>query len=148
MRALESPTIDAVLARLPRESHGGANGLASAAPVRRRRGPQLAPRTAAERTLIEIWRAVFGADIGTDENYFELGVHSLALMQAHEQICAALKPDLPISALFQYPTVRELAAHLAGGPAGGRGVDVRARAQRQQQAVRRSAALAKPPESL
>ena len=68
-----------------------------------------------EKALVDIWRQLFDGEIGTDENYFELGAHSLMLVRAHERISATIKPDLPIAALFQYPTVRDLAAHLDGG---------------------------------
>ena len=52
----------------------------------RRRGPRLAPRTEMEKALVGIWRRLFDGEIGTDENYFELGAHSLMLVRAHEQI--------------------------------------------------------------
>ena len=97
-----------------------------------------------ERTLVDVWRDLFGGEIGTDENYFELGVHSLMLVRAHERICESIKPDLPVAALFQYPTVRDLAAHLtATAASSSRDTDIRARAQRQQQAVARHKAFAK-----
>lgn len=97
-----------------------------------------------ERTLVTIWRELFDGDIGTDENYFELGVHSLMLVRAHERMCATIRPDLPIVALFQYPTVRDLAAHLTASAAPGRrDADIRARAQQQQEAFARRKALAK-----
>jgi hypothetical protein len=65
------------------------------------------------------------------------------LVRAHERICATVKVDLPVAALFQYPTVRDLAAHLtASGSSGRRDADIRARAQQQQQAVARRKASA------
>jgi len=138
-------TIAAVCASLPQESRG----RAGQAPAERRlrRGPRLAPRTEMERVLIDIWRDVFDGDIGTDENYFELGVHSLMLMRAHERICALVKADLPVAALFQYPTVRDLAAHLTAAPSQGRReTDLRTRAQQQLQAMARRKALAERPQ--
>ena len=129
-----------LLARLPRESRGRAGQ--AGAERRLRRGPRLAPRTEMEKVLMDIWRDLFDGDIGADENYFELGMHSLMLMRAHERICAAVKVDLPVASLFQYPTVRDLAAHLtASGPAGRRDADIRARALQQQQAFARRKTL-------
>ncbi len=49
-------------------------------------GRRLAPRTEMEKALVDIWRQLFDGEIGTDENYFELGAHSLMLVRAHERI--------------------------------------------------------------
>jgi hypothetical protein len=139
----QKAAVSTLLSRLPVESRGLA--AAASAERRRRRGRRLAPRTEMERALVDIWRELFGGDIGTDENYFELGVHSLTLMRAHERICATMKPDLPVAALFQYPTVRDLAAHLtASATTRGGHTDVHSRAEQQQQAVARRKAQARP----
>jgi hypothetical protein len=138
---LKDGTVGSLLACLPAASRGMAGRTASER--RRRRGPRLAPRTEMEKALMDIWRELFDGEIGTDENYFELGAHSLMLMRAHDRISATIKPDLPIVALFQYPTVRDLAAHLTMGAAPGRrDADIRARAQKQQRAVERRKAQA------
>jgi hypothetical protein len=130
-----------LLACLSAETQGLAGR--AAAERKRRRGPRLAPRTEMEKALMDIWRELFDGEIGTDENYFELGAHSLMLLRAHERISSTIKPDLPIVALFQYPTVRDLAAHLTIGAAPGRrDADIRARAQNQQRAVERRKARA------
>jgi hypothetical protein len=131
-------TVGGLLACLP----GVTRGLAgrAAAGRRRRRGPRLAPRTEMEKTLIDIWRDLFESEIGTDENYFDLGAHSLMLVRAHEQISTTIKPDLPIVALSQYPTVRDLAAHLTVSMAPGRRhAETRVRAHRQRAVARRTA---------
>ncbi len=134
-------TLATLCTDLPPQSRGRAGQ--ARAERRLRRGPRLAPRTEMEKILTDIWRDVFDGDIGTDENYFELGMHSLMLMRAHERICALVKADLPIAALFQYPTVRDLAAHLtASSSPGRRDADIRARAQQQLQAMARRKTLA------
>jgi len=134
-------TVSVLLASLPAETRGQAGR--AAAERRRRRGPRLAPRTEMEKALVDIWRQLFDGEIGTDENYFDLGAHSLMLVRAHERISSTIKPGLPIAALFQYPTVRDLAAHLTAGSAPGRrDADIRARARNQQRAVERRKAQA------
>jgi hypothetical protein len=138
---LKDGSVGGLLACLPAMTRGLAGRAASER--RRRRGPRLAPRTEMEKALMDIWRELFEGEIGTDENYFELGAHSLMLVRAHERISTTIKPDLPIVALFQYPTVRDLAAHLTVGAAPGRrDADIRARAQQQQRAVERRKAQA------
>ena len=141
LSAPEDVKVAALLARLPEDSRGRAGQ--ARAERRLRRGPRLAPRTEMEKVLTDIWRDVFEGDIGTDENYFELGMHSLMLMRAHERICAVVRADLPVAALFQYPTVRDLAAHLTlNSSQGRRDSDLRARAQQQLQAMARRKAIA------
>ena len=47
-----------------------------------------------------------------EENFFDLGGHSLLLVQMHDQLCEALHTEFPIVKLFEHPTVRSLARHL------------------------------------
>ncbi len=77
---------------------------------------------------MEIWRELLDGDIGTDENYFDLGAHALMLLRALERIRSTVKRDLPMAALFQHPTVRDFAAYLTGGVSSHhRRTDVRSR---------------------
>ena len=55
--------------------------------------------------------------VGLDDNFFDIGGHSLLAVQAHRRMREGLNKDMPITALFQYPTVRLLAAHLDNGGA-------------------------------
>jgi acyl carrier protein len=103
-------TVGQLLGRLPPEFRGTAS-RAPAAP-RRRRGPRLAARSEMEKALVEIWRDLFGDHIGTDENYFDLGAHSLTVARVHDRISSELELDLPIGALYKHPTLRDLAAYL------------------------------------
>ncbi len=54
-----------------------------------------------------------------DDNLFEVGASSLTLVQIHERIDREFPDQLELSELFDHPTVRELAAHLAGKRADG-----------------------------
>ena len=68
------------------------------------------PRTAAERALAELWREVLGIEkVGIHDNFFELGGHSLLATQIISRIKMACTVDLPLRALFDSPTVAELA---------------------------------------
>ncbi len=55
----------------------------------------------------------------------------------HARLREILKIDLPIVSLFEHPTVRSLARHLAraDGPAPEAGRDLQDRAQRQRKAL-------------
>jgi acyl transferase domain-containing protein len=63
-----------------------------------------------ERQLAAIWQDLFGIEpIGRDDSFLQLGGHSLLAIQMVTQIRAALEVELPVTALFEAPTVAELA---------------------------------------
>jgi acyl carrier protein len=71
----------------------------------------LAPRNPTEERLAGIWSDVLGLDcVGVTDNFFELGGHSLAAARIISRLIKAFQLELPIGALFQSPTVRDMAA--------------------------------------
>jgi hypothetical protein len=73
-------------------------------------GGYVAPRTPTEEILASVWAEVLGMEkVGIHDNFFELGGHSLPAMQVISRIHRACSEDLPIRALFDSPTVAELA---------------------------------------
>ncbi|MEH2355889.1 amino acid adenylation domain-containing protein [Nostoc sp.] len=67
------------------------------------------PRTASEEVLTAIWSDVLGLEkVGIHDNFFALGGHSLSAMQVIARLREIFKVELPISCLFDYPTVVEL----------------------------------------
>jgi amino acid adenylation domain-containing protein len=74
----------------------------------------VAPRTTVERTVAGIWQELLGVrKVGLHDNFFEMGGHSLLLAQLHHRLQATLHRNVPITALFQYPTLNALAKHLS-----------------------------------
>jgi amino acid adenylation domain-containing protein len=70
----------------------------------------VAPRTAVERRLKEIWSELLGRErIGLQENFFDLGGHSLLAMQVVARIAATFRVMLPPNCLFVCPTLGRLA---------------------------------------
>ena len=70
-----------------------------------------------EQRLAAIWQRAFGlAAISITDNFFDLGGHSLLMLRVHQAISHDLARPLPITALFQYPTLRTLAAFLDPAP--------------------------------
>jgi acyl carrier protein len=68
------------------------------------------PRTELEELLVNIWKDVVGIDrIGIHDNFFDLGGHSLLVTQVVSRIRDALDIELPVRAVFESPTVAELA---------------------------------------
>ncbi|MEJ6982618.1 condensation domain-containing protein, partial [Pedobacter sp. P351] len=72
-----------------------------------------APRNATEEQLAEIWQDVLEVDqVGIHDDFFALGGHSLLAVRLISAIRKAFKAELPISDVFDYPTVAGLAAQL------------------------------------
>jgi amino acid adenylation domain-containing protein len=74
---------------------------------------QVAPRTPLEEVLAGIWQELLGRErIGVHENFYELGGHSLLAMRVAARIRSALAVELPLRALFEAPTIAELAGRM------------------------------------
>ncbi|MFN8598686.1 MAG: amino acid adenylation domain-containing protein [Anaerolineae bacterium] len=70
-------------------------------------------RTPIEALVAEVWAEVLGVDVvGVHDNFFELGGHSLLATQVVARLRDAVQIDLPLRAVFEAPTVAELAAQI------------------------------------
>jgi amino acid adenylation domain-containing protein len=70
----------------------------------------VAPEGPVEEALAEIWAEVLGLDrVGVSDDFFELGGHSLLATQVVTRIREQLQVDIPLIALFQMPTLEQLA---------------------------------------
>ncbi|HSF42274.1 MAG TPA: amino acid adenylation domain-containing protein [Thermoanaerobaculia bacterium] len=68
------------------------------------------PASEVEEALAAIWAEALGVPrVGVQDNFFELGGHSLLATQVVARIREHLQVDLPLIALFQMPTVEQLA---------------------------------------
>ncbi|HEX5716256.1 MAG TPA: condensation domain-containing protein, partial [Thermoanaerobaculia bacterium] len=69
------------------------------------------PASPLEEVLTALWTEVLGrAPAGVHETFFELGGHSLLAVRLLARVRQTLEVDLPVSALFEAPTVALLAA--------------------------------------
>ncbi|NUT43043.1 MAG: acyltransferase domain-containing protein, partial [Thermoactinospora sp.] len=72
------------------------------------------PRHQVAQLVTRAWRAALGTGaFGPDDNFFEVGGHSLLVLQVHERLRKRF--DLTVTDLFRYPTVASLAAYLSPG---------------------------------
>ncbi|HYW11292.1 MAG TPA: amino acid adenylation domain-containing protein [Longimicrobium sp.] len=72
------------------------------------------PATDDERAIAAAWAEALGIDrIGATDGFFALGGHSLRAVRIVARIDEALGVRLPVSALFESPTVRGLAERVA-----------------------------------
>ncbi|GAA2777047.1 phosphopantetheine-binding protein [Saccharopolyspora taberi] len=71
------------------------------------------PKTRTERVLAEIWAEVLQLPrVGVEQNFFDLGGHSLLVHVVHERITGEFPKTPPLVELFRHPTVRSLARYL------------------------------------
>ncbi|HVH12624.1 MAG TPA: condensation domain-containing protein, partial [Longimicrobium sp.] len=69
-----------------------------------------APRTETEAAIVAIWAEVLQSErIGIHDDFFALGGHSLLATRLLSRVGAAFSVVLPLRALFEGPTVAELA---------------------------------------
>jgi amino acid adenylation domain-containing protein len=74
----------------------------------------VAPKTRMERAIAAIWQEALRVQrVGSNDNFFDLGGHSLLLLQVHGQIRKMLERELAIVDMFKYPTVNSLAEYLS-----------------------------------
>lgn len=66
-----------------------------------------------EQALLEIWSELLAAGpIGLDDNFFEIGGHSLLATQVVSRVRDRFGVSLPVSAVFEGPTIAELSRAL------------------------------------
>ena len=77
--------------------------------------PKESPRSDLENVIARTWKQALGVDsVGMEENFFDLGAHSLMVAEVHIQLQQQLGREFSLVDLFQFPTVAALATHLTG----------------------------------
>lgn len=110
------PSAFVQLAALPLSANGKVNRLALPE-VEVERSPLsadfVAPRNPTEERLTSIWTEVLRLPrIGVDDNFLELGGHSLLAAQIISRVRREFNADIQLRAIFEGPTVAQLARHL------------------------------------
>jgi acyl carrier protein len=109
------PSVFMTLEALPLTANGKLDRRALPAPQANAEGSREyeAPQGEVESALAEIWQAVLRVSrVGRADNFFEMGGHSLLAMQAVVRVRAALCVDMSVSAIFQCPTLQQLAGRI------------------------------------
>ncbi|BAZ09545.1 amino acid adenylation domain-containing protein [Calothrix sp. NIES-4071] len=101
------------LDKLPLSPNSKIDRKALPAPNNGVEGSYEAPRNEVEKQLAEVWSAVLELqEIGIHDNFFDLGGHSLLAVKLLNNIQQVFGQQLPLSSLFQNPTIAQLAQQL------------------------------------
>ncbi len=134
------PAIFVAVSSFPLSRNGKIDRQALPPPQPENRHEFISPQSEMERSVAEIWNAVLGTrEIGTAENFFEIGGDSVKLMEVHSKLCRALRRPLGVATLFQYPSIGALARFLEAPPVANAGISSSMeRAQKQRTALARN----------
>ena len=107
----------------------------------------IAPRTPTEHAIAAVWREAFRTDaVGIQDNFFDLGGHSLLMIRVHARLRETLRSDISVVRMFQHPTIESLARHLdSGPPQNSVPAGIAARAERQRAALARQRLITRQP---
>ena len=107
------PAAIALLTKIPLTPNGKIDRQALPAPEQAQTHTYVAPATSTEHAVAAIWAEVLRRDrISTSDNFFDLGGHSLMATQVISRIRRTLNTDLPLRALFEFPTVAGIAIQI------------------------------------
>ncbi|MEU6238534.1 amino acid adenylation domain-containing protein [Kitasatospora sp. NPDC047058] len=111
------PQTTLVLAALPLTPHGKVDRSALPVPAGRSgaAGPQ--PKGETERRIARAWAEVLRVDaVGADRNFFDVGGHSLLLVELQHRLQEIAGREIELLDLFQHTSVRAQAAFLDAAP--------------------------------
>ncbi|HEX8275245.1 MAG TPA: non-ribosomal peptide synthase/polyketide synthase [Longimicrobiaceae bacterium] len=106
------PSAFLVLESLPMTPNGKLDRRALPAPEGRPEGGEeyVAPRTPTEEALAAIWAELLEVGrVGANDNFFDLGGHSLLVVQLHARLKESIAPRLSVADLFGIRTLADLA---------------------------------------
>ena len=118
------PAVFMNLSELPLSANGKLD--VKALPVPEQLRPELAaafvaPRGELERVIAEVWKEALKVDkVGVNDNFFDLGGHSLLMTRVHARLKESLQAqgvtqEVSLIDLFRYPTIVSLVRFLAPG---------------------------------
>ena len=100
---------------MPLTPNGKLDRRALPSPVSQEERTYTAPRTAAEKTMAQLWAEILELpQVGVDDNFFDLGGHSLLAMQLISRVRQDFGVELPLRRLFEAPTPAQLTTILVG----------------------------------
>lgn len=126
------------LPSLPRTPNGKLDRRALPTPTYAALADPSPATTDVEHLILREWRNVLGRDdIGIDDNFFDVGGHSLLIVRLHRRLRQSLERDVALTDLYRFPTVRGFANSLGSDVRVSHAIDTaRDRAARRRAATR------------
>ncbi|MCC6605390.1 MAG: amino acid adenylation domain-containing protein [Anaerolineae bacterium] len=101
------PNIFVLLDAFPLMPNGKVNRHAlPAPPLHTSNKSTVPPRSQLEQRIAQVWQKVLGLpEVGIHDNFFDLGGHSLLLVQAQRELQEALGREIPLVQFLEKPTI-------------------------------------------
>lgn len=116
------PTAYAFLDAMPKTPNGKIDRKQLPDPYQlkpQRKAAYVAPEGEVESILAEVWQFVLGRDqVGIDDNFFDIGGHSLLVVRVHRELDGKLPKPLQLTDLYRFPTIRALVRHIESSDSG------------------------------
>jgi len=75
----------------------------------------VAPQSEIERTIADVWQETLRLDkVGVNDNFFEIGGHSLALVKVQNKLGKIFGRSFPVLDFFRHTSVAALAKYISG----------------------------------
>jgi len=71
------------------------------------------PQSEIEKAIAQVWQQVLQLEkVGIHDNFFDLGGHSIMMLQVNNKLRHILQRDISVVSMFQHPTIHSLAQSL------------------------------------
>jgi amino acid adenylation domain-containing protein len=71
------------------------------------------PRGEIEKKIAQVWKETLGVEkVGVQDNFFDLGGHSLLLAKVNNKLGKLIKKKLSMVDMYKYPTIQSLAKYI------------------------------------
>jgi amino acid adenylation domain-containing protein len=112
-----TPSAFAILDSLPLTPNGKVDRKALPSPEGLRAdlaAAYVAPQTEIEQMIATVWQEVLRVEkVGIHDNFFDLGGHSLLVVQVHRKLQETLQRSFLMTEMFKYPTISSIVEYLA-----------------------------------
>lgn len=116
------PTAYAFLDAMPKTPNGKIDRKRLPDPYQlkpQRKAAFVAPEGEVESVLASVWQTVLGREqVGIDDNFFDIGGHSLLVVRVHRELDGKLPKPLQLTDLYRFPTIRALVKHIESSDSG------------------------------
>jgi amino acid adenylation domain-containing protein/non-ribosomal peptide synthase protein (TIGR01720 family) len=108
------PSIFVYLEEFPLTPNGKVDRMKLPDPISQRSSSAESANLSPEEQIVAgVWEQVLGVEnVRADDNFFQLGGHSLLATQVSSKLAEIWNREVPLSYLFEYPTLRELTERL------------------------------------